>query len=241
MKSKVNEDNSQQACCAHINVKYKPIENDNGLTSCNWECVICDTKFVPIPLNARKIGEEGLVKKVTVSSGGAEAMAKIASIQFSKHDKKEDKWSLKYCEKCIQMTNHRQDLCLKCYKKAEKHNNLCTCDDCIGIGVSTPSTMEERFDKIQESTNYSEYTHKRFCCGGDYCKGDHLGFIKSFIQEELERARGEERKRIEKKYKDIFDWLHGLNGEFPDLSQKPHYRFRSELDKKIKDINSKEK
>jgi hypothetical protein len=27
----------------------------------------------------------------------------------------------------------------------------------------------------------------------------------------------------------IFAWLHGDNGDFPDLSQKPHYSFRSQL------------
>jgi hypothetical protein len=27
----------------------------------------------------------------------------------------------------------------------------------------------------------------------------------------------------------IFAWLHGENGDFPDLSQKPHYSFRSQL------------
>ncbi len=35
--------------------------------------------------------------------------------------------------------------------------------------------------------------------------------------------------RAEKKYADIFSWLQGTNGEFPDLSQKPHYSFRAEL------------
>lgn len=35
----------------------------------------------------------------------------------------------------------------------------------------------------------------------------------------------------------IFDWLHGENGEFPDLSQKPHYRFRSQLRQMRKMLN----
>lgn len=28
---------------------------------------------------------------------------------------------------------------------------------------------------------------------------------------------------------DIFQWLFGRGGDFPDLSQKPHYAFRTEL------------
>lgn len=47
--------------------------------------------------------------------------------------------------------------------------------------MSQNPQWREEFDEIQKSTNYSEYTHERFCCGGDYCQGDHNGFIKSFI------------------------------------------------------------
>lgn len=38
------------------------------------------------------------------------------------------------------------------------------------------------------------------------------------------------------KYDDIFAWLLGEHGEFPDLSQKPHYRFRTELRERIKHL-----
>lgn len=52
MKSLINEN---QECCSHINVKYKPIENDNGLTSMNWECVDCKHKFWPdVPVKLSK-------------------------------------------------------------------------------------------------------------------------------------------------------------------------------------------
>ena len=53
------------------------------------------------------------------------------------------------------------------------------------------SEWEKQFDEIQNKTKYTEYTDKRFCCGGDYCEGDHLGFIKSFIRSTL-LARDEE-------------------------------------------------
>lgn len=50
---------------------------------------------------------------------------------------------------------------------------------------------EEQFDKIQSKCKYDDYTDERFCCGGDYCTGDHNGFIKSFIRELLAKQREE--------------------------------------------------
>lgn len=38
-------------------------------------------------------------------------------------------------------------------------------------------------------------------------------------------------------YKGIFDWLHGLSGDFPDLSQKPHYCFRTELRERLQALS----
>ncbi len=35
---------------------------------------------------------------------------------------------------------------------------------------------------------------------------------------------------------EIFQWLLGELGDFPDLSTKPHYRFRSELREKLKTV-----
>ncbi len=53
--------------------------------------------------------------------------------------------------------------------------------------------------------------------------------IKSFIRSVLEKSRQEQRN----KYDSIFKWLLGENGDFPDLSQKPHYKFRTELREKL--------
>lgn len=35
------------------------------------------------------------------------------------------------------------------------------------------------------------------------------------------------------RYQPIFDWLFGMNGDFPNLSEPPHYRFRTELQKRL--------
>ena len=56
--------------------------------------------------------------------------------------------------------------------------------------------MKERFNAIVKKTDFTEYTNRRFCCGGDYCQGDHNGWIKDFIQSEIELAKKKERKRI---------------------------------------------
>ncbi len=62
--------------------------------------------------------------------------------------------------------------------------------------------------------------------------------IVSFIDDALtsidQQAREEERKKVE----DVISWLLGENGDFPDLSQKPHYKFRTELRKKWNDITN---
>ena len=57
-------------------------------------------------------------------------------------------------------------------------------------------TWQERFDKIVDNTDYTEYTPKRFCCGGDYCEGDHNGFIKNFISKELSSFKEKVREAI---------------------------------------------
>ena len=59
------------------------------------------------------------------------------------------------------------------------------------INQPSPSEWEKEFDRVQELTRYDEYTSARFCCGGDYCRGDHLGFIKWFISEQITKARAE--------------------------------------------------
>ncbi len=76
----------------------------------------------------------------------------------------------------------------------------------------------ERFYSIQGAKSYSDYTCERFCCGGDYCDGDHLGFIKSFIRSIEDEA---ERRILEKvisrlPHKGVTigggsDWIDGFN------------------------------
>ena len=44
-------------------------------------------------------------------------------------------------------------------------------------------------------------------------------------------------RRVEAKYKEIFDWLLGLNGDFPNLAEKPHYRFRTELRERLSSLS----
>jgi hypothetical protein len=36
-------------CCAHITVKYNPIENPDGTYSDRWLCLDCLTPFRPVP------------------------------------------------------------------------------------------------------------------------------------------------------------------------------------------------
>ena len=43
------------------------------------------------------------------------------------------------------------------------------------------------------------------------------------------REEREEWKTYHDQVESIFNWLQGENGDFPDLSQKPHYSFRSDL------------
>ena len=41
---------------------------------------------------------------------------------------------------------------------------------------------------------------------------------------------------LKKQYDGIYARLLGENGDFPDLSQKPHYKFRTELRERIAKI-----
>lgn len=40
-------------------------------------------------------------------------------------------------------------------------------------------------------------------------------------------------EKVEAKYADIFAWLLGERGDFPNLAEKPHYRFRTELRERL--------
>ncbi len=49
-------------------------------------------------------------------------------------------------------------------------------------------------------------------------------------------------EEVKKDYDPIFKWLLGENGDFPDLSEKPHYKFRTELRDRLahlKETNTK--
>lgn len=70
--------------------------------------------------------------------------------------------------------------------RRETHPSEEECSDCV---EELPQDWEIAFDKIQDSQKYNDYTAKRFCCGGDYCEGDHLGFIKDFIRELLVKEK----------------------------------------------------
>lgn len=80
------------------------------------------------------------------------------------------------------------------------NKNISDCGVCLGhgnapCGHTTTPEWEERFDEIQKSVRFIDYSYKRFCCGGDFCDGDHLGFIKDFIRTEIKAA--EERTRLD--------------------------------------------
>lgn len=63
----------------------------------------------------------------------------------------------------------------------------------------------KEFEEIQKKHSYSDYTIERFCCGGDYCYGDHNGFIKSYINSLI--ARKEE------------EWMEEVKGSYIDMSK----------------------
>lgn len=86
-------------------------------------------------------------------------------------------------------------------------------------------------------------------------KDDHprtYEICKDFLAEELERQREEflnqkanvhdqeVRKQAFKEVDDqIIKWLRGLDGDFPDLSQNPHYKFRTELRERWEALTAK--
>jgi hypothetical protein len=71
---------------------------------------------------------------------------------------------------------------------------------------------EKEFDEIVQRTNYREYTSDRFCCGGDYCIGDHDAFIKSFISSLLSRQKEEVERVIEALKDEPGIYCSGRNG-----------------------------
>lgn len=79
---------------------------------------------------------------------------------------------------------------------------------------------EERFDKTWP--NLSTFVPM-------LGQGDARRAVKDFIRKEIEEAvRGRDEQ-----YQPIFDWLLGQNGEFPNVTDKPHYAFRTELHRRL--------
>lgn len=58
---------------------------------------------------------------------------------------------------------------------------------------------------------------------------DFENLVDTLIQHAVEAAREAERER----HSSIYKWLLGESGEFPNLAEKPHYSFRTELRKRI--------
>lgn len=85
------------------------------------------------------------------------------------------------------------------------------CGQCLE-GFLSSSNWEKEFNKIQEKTKFIEYTEKRFCCGGDYCEGDHLGFIKSFIRTQISKAQRELKENLVKRVEGMRMRCNGENG-----------------------------
>jgi len=57
------------------------------------------------------------------------------------------------------------------------------------------------------------------------------------ILEAIKSTKSQAKLEEMKKYDSIFKWLLGEEGDFPDLSQPPHYSFRSELRKRLSILN----
>lgn len=91
---------------------------------------------------------------------------------------------------------------------------------------STQTTMEERFAYRFNCKTWLTEEDKANC----FDLGPTVSAaLKVFIRSEISLAVAGERER----YAEIFAWLLGEGGDFPDLSQKPHYSFRTELRKKL--------
>lgn len=60
------------------------------------------------------------------------------------------------------------------------------------------------------------------------------------MRQEIDEALAERQscEEMVEMYDEIFKWLLGEKGDFPDLSQKPHYSFRTELRAKLTQPNN---
>lgn len=93
---------------------------------------------------------------------------------------------------------------------------------------------EEEFDAIQAKHSYTEYTNERFCCGGDYCTGNHLDFIKDFIRTLLSHERAERDAWWNKHEQDMYEELEKAHREETEKAVKKE-RKRTLLE--VRDMN----
>lgn len=100
-------------------------------------------------------------------------------------------------------------------------------------------TQEERNMEIIRTAN----DLKKFCEDSDISLGytdtpfGHLAiYVQERIDSKIDEASARTAEEQERKYEEIFKWLMGEKGDFPDLSKKPHYSFRKELRKKLSAI-----
>lgn len=88
-------------------------------------------------------------------------------------------------------------------------------------------TMEDRFKK---SLCWQDKDGKWFLNGNPTTVPD----IIHFIHQEISLT---EKWKV-KQYEDIFKWLLGENGEFPNVMDKPHYAFRTELRRRLTSLQT---
>lgn len=61
--------------------------------------------------------------------------------------------------------------------------------------------------------------------------------IAEIVLEVLAAETLKAREEVEQKYADIFAWLLGEKGDFPNVTDKPHYSFRTELRKRLSTLS----
>lgn len=57
--------------------------------------------------------------------------------------------------------------------------------------------------------------------------------VLNLVSQELTHALAKK----DEEYSDIFAWLLGEKGDFPNLAEKPHYRFRTKLREMLSTLN----
>lgn len=135
---------------------------------------------------------------------------------------------------------------------------------CSHCNTSTPqSSWEDRFDelasswfvgaqaekmwkelkdfiRIVEQESYERgqqrlHFHYSLSAKAPYMKINGKEYV---LKDAVAQAKAEERDALRKEYTAIFAWLLGEKGDFPDLSQKPHYSFRTELRQRLSHLEA---